>query len=70
MQRRQFLRNLFGIATTGALIAGPVEYARMAEAEMRNFRVFQVEVEIHAWHFEYPLRVFRVLLSFKMFGSD
>jgi protein tyrosine/serine phosphatase len=41
MQRRQFLRNLVGIATTGVLIAGPVEYARMAEAEMRNFRVFQ-----------------------------
>src|SRR5262249_44286850 len=41
MQRRQFLQNLFGIATTGVLIAGPVEYARRAEAEMRNFRVFQ-----------------------------
>ena len=41
MQRRQFLRNLFGIATTGALIAGPVEYGLRAEATMRNFRVFQ-----------------------------
>jgi tyrosine-protein phosphatase SIW14 len=41
MQRRQFLRNLFGIATTGVLIAGPVEYGRMAEAQMRNFRVYQ-----------------------------
>jgi protein tyrosine/serine phosphatase len=41
MHRRQFLRNLFGVATTGVLIAGPVEYGLRTEATMRNFRVFQ-----------------------------
>jgi protein tyrosine/serine phosphatase len=40
MQRREFLRNLFGIATVGVLVGGPVEYALRAEAELRNFRPF------------------------------
>jgi protein tyrosine/serine phosphatase len=41
MRRRHFLRSLCGIATVGALIGGPVEYALRAEAELRNFRSFR-----------------------------
>jgi tyrosine-protein phosphatase SIW14 len=40
MRRRQFVRNLFGIATVAALIGAPVDYALRAEAEQRNFRAF------------------------------
>lgn len=41
MRRREFVRNLVGIATAGVLIGGPVGYALHTEAQVRNFRVFR-----------------------------